>query len=333
MSQSSTPSPSVSVVIPVRNEADAIGHALAAIAAQDYAGPIEVVVADGMSTDGTREVLASASDVIAVDNPAGSTPAGLNAAIRAASGSVIVRCDAHSVFAPDYVRRVVELLDETGADNVGGVQRAVGESLFQRAVALAMSSPVGVGDAKFHYGGQAGPTDTVYLGSFPKAVFDRVGMFDESLARNQDYELNIRIRRAGGTVYFHPDLEVVYRPRASLRALWRQYFEYGTWKRHVVTRYPDSLRARQLAAPLLIVGLAASAGAALVGWWRVALVVPAAWVLVLVAGTAHAWRRHRNTPALLMGIAAAAMHLSWGLGFLFGRTRSSGTDQDSSRAS
>ena len=311
--------PPVTIVIPVRNEVDAIGDALGSIDRQDYPGDIEVVVADGMSDDGTRQALDRVDGVIVVDNVDRTTPAGLNRAIQRASGEVIVRCDAHSTFSANYVRRAVEVLKATGADNVGGVQRAVGDGLIQQAIASAMSSPIGVGDARFHYGGAPGPVDTVYLGVFPRSVFERVGWFDETLTRNQDYELNIRIRNAGGTVYFDPDLVVDYRPRASLAALWRQYFDYGTWKRQVVSKHPASLRLRQLAPPLLIVGLVLSAGMALAGWYVAAAVIPAAWVAVLVAGTVWSTISQRKKSSLLFGLAAGTMHLAWGLGFTIGR--------------
>ncbi len=312
--------PPVTIVIPVRNEVDAITNALAGIHSQDYPGDIEIVVADGMSDDGTRQVLEGFEKVIVVDNVDRITPAGLNRAIERASGEVIVRCDAHSVFPANYVRRAVEVLQATGADNVGGVQRAFGDRPMQEAIAAAMSSPIGVGDARFHYGGAPGPVDTVYLGAFPRSVFERVGWFDETLTRNQDYELNIRIRSAGGIVYFDPDLVVDYRPRASLAALWRQYFDYGTWKRQVVSKHPASLRLRQLAPPLLIVGLVMSAGIALAGWYVPAAVIPAAWVTLLVAGTVWSTVSQRKASSLLFGLAAGTMHLAWGLGFMTGRS-------------
>jgi hypothetical protein len=147
-----------------------------------------------------------------------------------------------------------------------------------------------------------------------------VGWFDETLTRNQDYELNIRIRSAGGIVYFDPDLVVDYQPRASLAALWRQYFDYGTWKRQVVSKHPASLRLRQLAPPLLIVGLVMSAGIALAGWYVPAAVIPAAWVTLLVAGTVRSTVSQRKASSLLFGLAAGTMHLAWGLGFMTGRS-------------
>lgn len=313
-------SPHVSVVLPVHNEADHIEQTLASIRSQEYDGSIEIIVADGMSTDGTREILA-AEGVRIVDNPTGRTPAGLNAAIRAGHGEVIVRCDGHALLPAGYVQRAVELLETTGAVNVGGMQEAVGKTFLQRAIAYAMSSRVGIGDSRFHYGGAAGPTDTVYLGVFRRAAIEAVGLYDESLVRNQDYELNIRLRGAGGTIYFDPGLRVRYRPRSSLPALWRQFYEYGAWKRRVVRLHPRSLRLRQLVPPAFVIGLAISAMLLVTPRRAAAAVVPAAYGALLVGATLNqAWRR-RDPAVLAYPIALVVMHLSWGLGFLIGRSR------------
>jgi len=309
--------PSVSVVMPVRNGVATIGDALDGVLAQDYPGDMEVVVADGGSIDGTTEVVARFAGVHLVPNPAGGTPSGLNAAIAASRGEVVVRCDAHAVLPPGYVRRAVEVLEATGADNVGGVQDAQGVGPVQRAVAAAMSSRVGVGDANFHIGGRAGPADTVYLGVFRRATLERLGGFDERLERNQDYELNLRIREGGGTVWFDPSLRVLYRPRASFRELGSQYWQYGRWKRRMVTDHPGSLRWRQAAPPVFVVGvggcvLAGALGAP--GWW----LPPTAYALVVIATGIGASLRHRDPALLLTPIALATMHVSWGLGFLAG---------------
>ncbi len=316
--------PAVSVVLPVHNAAATIGAALRSILDQDYRGPLEVVVADGMSEDGTREAVAAvaAADprVRLVDNPHRATPAGLNAAIAASTGSVVVRCDARAELPPGYVARAVATLERTGADNVGGVQSAEGVGTVQRAVAYAMSSRVGVGDARFHYGGAPGPVDTVYLGTFRRAALERVGLFDETLVRNQDYELNHRIRRTGGIVYFDPELRVRYRPRASLGALWRQYWQYGTWKRRVVRRHPRSLRARQLVAPAFVLGLAVSAVLAVTPLRAWALPVPIAYLALLAGVTTVQAVRRRDPAVALFPVAVATMHLAWGGGFLLGRS-------------
>ena len=213
--------PDVAVVMPVRNEATDLRDAVAAVLAQEYPGTVQICLAVAPSTDGTEavaaELAAEHDDVIVVDNPAGTTPAGLNAAIRATTGDVVVRVDGHAELSPGYIRRAVETLRRTGAANVGGVQRAVGTTPFEEAVADAMTSRFGTGDATFHYGGAEGPTDTVYLGVFDRAAIERVGLYDERLVRNQDYELNIRLRQAGGVVWFDPEL-VGLVPAARLAA-------------------------------------------------------------------------------------------------------------------
>ncbi|MEY3680933.1 MAG: Poly-beta,6-N-acetyl-D-glucosamine synthase, partial [Actinomycetota bacterium] len=221
--------------MPVLNEERYLERAVQAIFHQDYPGPLEVCLALGPSTDRTDDVAARLQGaeprLRTVANPTGRTPAGLNAAIRATSGDIVVRVDGHAVLPPGYITRAVSTLQRTGAVNVGGVQLAEGTTPFEKAVALAMSSPFGMGGAKFHSGGAEGPVDTVYLGVFRRAAIEAVGLFDETLARNQDYELNIRLRKSGGTVWFDPALHVTYRPRPTLRALARQYAEYGAWKR------------------------------------------------------------------------------------------------------
>lgn len=313
----------VSVVLPVRNEAAHIEAAIASILAQDYVDAIEVVVADGMSTDGTREILdqISAADgrVRRVDNPTGRTPNGLNIAIEASQGSVIVRCDGHSELPPGYVSTAVDVMTRTGAVNVGGVQQAVGITAMQRAIGYAMSSRIGVGDARFHYGGEPGEVDTVYLGVFRRDALVEVGMFDETLTRNQDYELNIRLRNNGGMIWFDPRLRVTYRPRSTLRTLWRQYFEYGTWKRRVIRMHPDSTRLRQLVPPLFVISLLGSAVLAFTPWRLLGLVIPALYAALLAIVTVAKLVTTRDWATLLLPAAVATMHVSWGLGFLSSR--------------
>ncbi len=312
--------PSVSCVIPVRNEAGSIAAAVRSCLDQTYPGPLEVVVSDGHSSDGTRRVVEdiAADDprVRLVDNPSGVTPAALNVAVAASTGEVLVRCDAHAVLPPGYVATAVATLERTGAVNVGGVQHAVGDGVMGRAIAMAMTSPIGVGDARFHYGGAAGPVDTVYLGVFRRGAVDAVGGFDESLTRNQDYELNYRLRQAGGTVWFDPDLVVDYRPRASLGDLWRQYFDYGVGKRVMLRLHPRSLRWRQLAPPVLVVGLAGSAVALVAGAGWVGAAVPVAYAAAIFGGSLATLVRTGDRAALAMPAALATMHIAWGCGLI-----------------
>ena len=318
--------PSVSVVLPVRNEARTIERAVRSVLEQRYPSPLEVVVADGMSTDGTRDVLARLAaeqpQLRVVDNPRGVTPSGLNAAIRASTGDVVVRCDGHGEMPEGYIERAVEILVETGADNVGGIQAAEGRSPLQRAVAIAMSIPIGVGDARFHLGGPPGPVDTVFLGVFRRSTLERVGLFDETLARNQDSELNYRIRASGGTVYFHPDLRVRYFPRRSLRSLWRQYFGSGAWKRATFRRSGvGALRPRQAAPVALVMGLAASAALAFTPARAAGVVLPGVYLVALLVSAIAAAVRRRDAAALLLPVVLPVMHVGWGLGFLLGRAR------------
>lgn len=311
--------PTVSVVIPARNEAGSIAATLQSVVSQDYPHPLEVVVVDGASSDDTPEIVGRFAHhgVRLVYNRSGLTAAGLNAGIAASTGAVVVRCDGHARLPAGYIRRAVEVLVATGADNVGGVQEAVGVTPVQRAVAAAMSSRVGVGDADFHIGGEAGPADTVYLGVFRRSALERVGGFDETQIRSQDAELNVRIRQTGGTVWFDPTLRVQYQPRASFRALASQYWQYGRWKRRVIRRHPSSVRWRQLAPPVFVLGLIACVVLGGLGWtW--AWIPPAVYVAIIVGvGLATALRR-RDPALLMMPIALAIMHTAWGAGFLVG---------------
>jgi succinoglycan biosynthesis protein ExoA len=313
------PWPPVAVVMPIRNEADHLEEAVRAVLAQDYPGTLEVCLAVAPSADGTEtlaERLAAADPrVRTIANPAGDTPAGLNAAIAATTGEVVARVDGHAVLPPGYLRRAVELLAATGADNVGGIMAAEGVRPFEQAVACAMTSRYGTGDARFHTGGPPGPVDTVYLGVFRRAALERVGGYDATLRRAQDAELNHRIRASGGVVYFHPDLRVAYRPRSSLRALARQYFLSGRWRRVVVRRHPDSLAWRQAIAPAALLGIVA--GLALAAARRpVGLLAPGTYAGVTVAVSAIRGRRLPPAARRWLPLVYATMHLAWAAGFL-----------------
>ena len=307
--------PTVSIVMPAANAADSIGESLRAVAAQDYPNIVDVVVA---AADEATAATARLDGARVVDNPSGKTPVALNLAIGASRGEVVVRVDAHSTIPPGYVSRAVRTLIETDADNVGGMQVPVGRSFWSRAIAAAMSSPAGSGDARYRIGGKAGPVDTVYLGAFRRATLDRLGGYDESFVRHQDYELNARIRHEGGTIWFDPGLRVEYTPRSSLRLLARQYFDYGTWKRWFARTNRGALRPRQLAPPLLVIALAASLAAAVVSPWS--LLVPGVYLLgLVVAGLVTV--PTTGLAAVGVPIALLTMHTSWGVGFLTGQMR------------
>lgn len=310
--------PSVDVVIPVRNGARDLARAFRSVAEQDYPGTVHVVMAVGPSTDDTWNVAAALAErhprVTVVENPSGLTPVALNLAIAAGQGEVVLRLDAQGVLPEGYIRRAVELLDETGAVNVGGVQRATGHTSFERAVAAAMNSPLGAGDARFRLGGDPGPTDTVYLGVFRRSAVEDVGGFDETLVRNQDYELNWRLRQRGGVVYFHPDLEVAYRPRGSLRALARQYFDYGRWKHVMLRRHPSSVRWRQLVPP--VVAVANVTGLALLPVTPWSAVVPLGYVIGVALGAVMTSPDRSVAVLARLPVVLATMHHAWATGFL-----------------
>jgi glycosyltransferase involved in cell wall biosynthesis len=309
----------------VRDEERHLRAAVDRILTQDYPAPVECVIAVGPSRDRTRDVadaIAAADPrVVVVGNPTGRTAAGLNAAIAACSAyPVVVRVDGHALLPDGYIRRGVAVLQETGAANVGGVMAAEGETAFERAVARAMTSPLGVGNARFHNGGDPGPVDTVYLGVFRREALDAVGGYDERFTRAQDYEMNVRIRESGGIIWFTPDLHVTYRPRSSVRALARQYFEYGRWRWIVTRTHPRSLRPRYLAAPVAVVGLVAGTVAGAAGW-RVGWLAPIGYAGLLVGGSAVAGRSLGRSALVRLPLALATMHLAWGTGFLLSMAR------------
>ena len=310
--------PSVSVVIPARDAAATIGATLDAVLAQEYPGELEVVVADGSAASDMADAIRRGwPSVRVIPNPERVTPAGLNHAIRESGGEIVVRCDAHATLAPGYVRRAVETLRRTGAANVGGRQHPAGVTPFERAVAHALTTPLGSGNAAYRVGGAEGPVDTVYLGAWRRETLEAAGGFDATLLRNQDYELNWRLRQRGGTVWFDPALSVSYRPRGGIRALARQYFQYGRWKAAVLLQHPASLRPRQLAPPLLLLALIASTAAGLALFPPAALAFPLAYLLALTGASIAVALRRRDGAALLMPLALATMHLCWGAGFLW----------------
>lgn len=310
--------PDVSVIMPVLNEARHLADAVAMIQRQDYPGALDVVLAVGPSDDGTEEIAEglSAADarVTTVPNPSGRTPQGLNAAIAAARGEIVVRVDGHSEIPPDYVRIAVEELQRVGADNVGGVMDAQGRTPFERAVACAMKSPLGVGGARFHVGGKAGRVETVYLGVFRRDALERVGGYDEHFARAQDWEMNHRIRREGGVVWFTPDLKVTYRPRSTVRRLADQYFNYGRWRRVVARHHQGTINVRYLAPPVMVVVVGtALAGAVLEP--RL-LLFPLTYAGSVLVGGVVISRGESPLVRLLTPVVIAVMHWSWGVGFL-----------------
>ncbi|HET6985376.1 MAG TPA: glycosyltransferase family 2 protein [Kribbella sp.] len=320
--------PPVSVVMPVLNEERHLEEAVGRVLDQDYPGELEVVLAIGPSKDRTQEIADKLADrdprISIVPNPTGKTPAALNVGIAHAKHDILVRVDGHGALTDGYITRAVEVLDETGADNVGGVMAAEGRTPIEMAVACAYRSRLGLGASTFHQGGKAGPADTVYLGVFLRAALERVGGFDETMHRAQDWELNYRIRKTGGLIWFSPDLSVTYRPRSSLSGVARQFFHTGQWRREVIRRHPETANKRYLAPPIAVILLALGTILGIIGlftgsnWLDLGFLAPLGYALLLVAGSAVEGRYLPWKALAWMPLVCATMHVSWGLGFLFG---------------
>jgi glycosyltransferase involved in cell wall biosynthesis len=319
--------PRVSIVMPCRNEAAYIGPCLDSVLATDYPlDRLEVLVADGRSEDGTREIVercaAQHPCVRLLDNPARITPAALNTAIRVATGDVIVRMDAHGVYPRDYVPRLVSALEETGADNVGGVVITLpaADTPTARAIALAFSHPLGVGNAYFRIG-VAGPrwVDTVPFGCFRRELFDRVGLFDEEMVRNQDDEFNLRVIGLGGRILLLPDVVSRYYARRSLGAVGRMFHQYGYFK-PLVVRKAERIMTRQLVPPLFVSSLVVTAvlGIWVPAAWEVFAGIAGAYAVLLLTGAALAARKHGVRCAAALAAVFSVMHVSYGVGYLRG---------------
>jgi len=326
----------VSVIMPVRNAernlAESVGHVLN----QGYPGELELVLAVGPSKDRTEEIargLAAADGrITVVPNPSGQIPNALNAAVRASRSPVIVRVDVRSRLPAGYIAAAVRTLRETGAANVGGVMAAEGITPFQQAVAWAMTSPAGVGSARFHTGGSEGPSDSVYLGSFRREAIEGVGGYDEQYLRGEDWEMNHRIRQAGGLIWFQPELRVTYRPRSTIGELISQYFLYGRWRRVVARRHAGTINLRYLVPPATVIALAVGTLAGLAGlaslasrtgtWWQwlltAGLIIPLCYVIgvLVVAARAGTDGRLSGRAVSWLPVVLATMHISWGIGFL-----------------
>ncbi len=319
--------PFVSVLIPIRNEAGFIARSLGAVLAQDYPHDrMEVLVADGMSTDETRQKIAEVAQrcpqipVTILDNPGKFVPTGLNLAVQRAQGAVIVRVDGHTIIEPTYVSECVAALERSGADNVGGRMTASGTTPFGEAVALATSSPFGVGGARFHYSDKEEWVDTVYMGAWPRATLERIGKFDEELVRNQDDEFNYRLLSQGGKILLSNRIRSQYFNRGSLRTLARQYFEYGYWKVRVMQKHPNQIRPRQLVPAVLVAvimgGMALMPVNRIIRYlWLLAVAVYSVGNVAASCSLAarHGWRHLRWLP-----VAFGTLHFSYGAGFLFG---------------
>jgi glycosyltransferase involved in cell wall biosynthesis len=326
--------PQVTLILPIRNEARYIAQCLDAVLAQTYPREcLEILVVDGMSDDGTREIVnrsiakisnlqSPISNLFLLDNPERIVPTALNRGIQNARGEIIIRVDGHCVIARDYVRRCVGALHTVAADCVGGAIETLGETFTARAIALAMSSPFGVGGARFRYSTRAGYVDTLAFGAYRRAVFDRIGLFDEELVRNQDDEFNFRLTRAGGKIWLDPQIKSVYYSRGTLRGLWKQYYEYGFWKVRVIQKHGRPASLRHLVPAIFVLALCvALVGTLVTQQWLWLLLIALPYVLASVtASLVVAARRDWRTLPLLP-LVFFVLHCAYGVGFLFGLVR------------
>jgi succinoglycan biosynthesis protein ExoA len=321
--------PFVSIIVPCYNEEATIRHLLDSILAQTYPrGQMELIISDGMSTDRTRDVIAAFQrehadlSVRVAENQMRTIPSGLNQAIRESSGGIIVRLDAHSVPIPEYVERCVSAHQSGKGDNVGGVWdiHPGAATWIAESISIAAAHPLGAGDALYRVGAKEGAVDTVPFGSFRRALVDKIGMFDESLLANEDYEFNARVRESGGIVWLDSSIRCVYFSRSTLAALALQYWRYGFWKFQMLKRYPRTLRWRQALPPVFVLSL-------------IVLIVLSFWVvfaryllaaglfiysvLLGLAGLKLAINKRKGFLVLGMLLAISTMHITWGAGFLW----------------
>ena len=318
----------VSLIIPCYNEEDSIQDLLAAICEQNFPlGDMEVIISDGMSTDTTREKIQEFADSVpelkisVIDNLKRTIPAGLNQALKAAHGEVIVRMDAHSHPHPDYIPRSVMDLEAGLGENIGGVINILpaSDTWIAQSIALAAGHPLGVGDAKYRTGSEAREVDTVAFGAYKASLVNEIGGYDETLLANEDYEFNVRIRKNGGRVWINPKIQANYIARATLKSLAIQYWRYGYWKLRMLLRYPDTIRWRQLSGFFVLSWLGLGF---LSIWFNLAR-----WLLLieaiiygsalLVAGIIAAVSEKKLYLAIGLPLAIATMHFSWGSGFLW----------------
>ncbi len=322
-----------SIIVPCYNEQTTIHLLLDALYAQTYPRTaIEIVIADGGSTDDTPAAIKAWQQkhadlrLVVIQNPARTIPAALNKAIQASHGEIIVRLDAHSKPDHDYVARAVTAVFEGRGQNVGGVWdiQPSREDWIARSIAAAAGHPIGVGDARYRYSGQAAYVDTVPFGAFKRELLDQVGMFDETLLTNEDYEFNTRIRQAGGKVWFDPQIRSVYYARENLKALAHQYWRYGYWKAQMLRRYPRTIRWRQALPPLFVLTLVMLT--ILAPFLPLALYALGGLIslyMVILVSVGVYLANQNKTPAFSLGVplAIACMHFSWGTGFLWGIIR------------
>ncbi len=324
-----TEQPFVSIVVPCYNEEATIRKLLEALLAQTYPlANMEVIIADGISADGTRAAIAEFQRerndlaIRVIENRTRSIPSGVNQAIRESRGEIIVRLDAHSIPIPEYVARCVAAHQSGKGDNVGGVWdiQPGAKTQVAKSIAYAAAHPLGVGDALYRLNAQAGAVDTVPFGSFRRELIERIGAFDESLLANEDYEFNARVRQAGGRVWLDPSIRSVYFARETFQKLARQYWRYGFWKFKMLKRYPRTLRWRQALPPLFVLVLLIlflSSFIAPIARYALALQLAVYFFAVESAAIILALKTKKSFLLWGLPFAIAIMHISWGVGFLW----------------
>lgn len=314
--------PTVSILIPMRNEEKYIKLCLDSVLLNSYPPSLlEIIVIDGLSTDLSTTIVKQYAQrhefIRLIENPKQVQAPGLNLGIYAAKGEIILCMNAHTVYASDYVRECVNALETTGADNVSGVQHAVGTDYVSNTIALAITTPFGIGDARFRYSTKEQWVDTVFPGAWYKKTLEKLGGFNEDWVVNEDYELNFRLRRMGGKILLSPKIHCKYYVRSTLKALLRQYLRYGFWKVKTLVVHPDSLRWRHLMPPFFVLALLVSLVAACFHW-QIGIVVPAIYALVCIAASLRVASRSALKYFFLLPVAFFILHLSWGVGFLAG---------------
>lgn len=318
----------VSIIVPIRNEASFVSPCLDAITKQTYRDILEVLIVDGMSNDGTteivREFIPRMPQARLLNSPGRIAPNAMNIGVLQSTGEIIIRIDGHCIIEPDYVEKCVEYLTKRhDVECVGGPIASVSEGSVGRAIANAMSSPFGVGDAYFRYLHREAYVDTVAFGAYRRPVFDNIGLFDEELIRNQDDEFNYRLREFGGKILLVPEIRAQYSTRSSFRELWRQYHAYGYWKVRVMQKHPKQMQLRQFVPPLFVAALVASSMAipfTSIGLWSLGI-VGGSYAIANIAASIFVGFRKGWKSLPLLPLAFATLHLSYGTGFLIGLVR------------
>jgi len=333
--------PLVTLILPIRNESAFIARGLAAILAQDYpVACMETLLADGLSTDSTRQaihdfaVLYPQLQIHILDNPGKIVPTGMNIALRRAKGDILIRVDGHCVIARDYVSKCVEHLQKDGVDGVGGPIESIGETRMAKAIAIGMSSPFGVGNSAFRTtSGRSMLADTVPFPAYTRQIIERAGLYDEELVRNQDDEYNYRIRELGGKILLADDVHSAYFSRTSLKGLWQQYYQYGYWKVRVLQKHPRQMSLRQFAPPALLLALLASAGLALFSVLRLpslavlrllSSIIPLLYLTANLLASFWTASKHGWRSLPVLPLVFATLHLGYGSGLLVGLFRFAG---------